>query len=76
MVLKTSWGWPGGIVVNFAHSSLAAPGLRGSDPRHGPTHRSSSHAVAVYKKQRKIGTDVSSQIIFLKQKEEDWQDWQ
>ena len=27
----------------------------------------------IYKKQRKTGTDVSSGPVFLKQKEEDWQ---
>ena len=37
-------------------------------------HHLSSHAmVACHIKQRKIGTDVSSVTVFLKQKEEDWQ---
>ena len=49
-------------------------GFTGSDPGHGPTHSSSSHAVAVsHIQNRQIGTDVSSATIFLKQKEEDWQ---
>ena len=47
----------------------------GLDPRHRLAHHSSSHTVVVshiQKKKRKIGTDVSSVTIFLKQKEEDW----
>ena len=35
-----------GLVVKFTHSTLAAPGFAGSDPRHGPTHCSSSQAEA------------------------------
>ena len=42
---------------------LCVDGLEfaGSDPGHGPTHRSSSHAVAgvPHINQRKMGTDVS-----------------
>ena len=42
-----SWGRPGGIVVKFACSTWAALGFTGLDPRHRPTHHSSSHAVVV-----------------------------
>ena len=30
------WSWPGGIVVKFTLSALAALGFAGSDPCHGP----------------------------------------
>ena len=41
-------------------------GFACSDPRHKPTHCLSRHAVAVipHVKQRKVGTDVSSGLIF------------
>ena len=35
-----------GIVVKFLHSSISGLGFVGSDPRHGVTLHSSSHAVA------------------------------
>ena len=68
-----SGGWPGGIVVKFAHSASVAWGLwvwiSGTDL--APLV---SHAVAAsHIKQRKIGTDVSLVTVFLKQKEKDWQ---
>ena len=50
------------------------PGFAGSDPMCGPDTHSSSHAVAAsHIGWRKIGTDVRSVTIFLKQKGEDWQ---
>ena len=52
------------------------PGVTSSDPKHGPTHHLSSHAMAAvpHMKWRKMGADVSSGPIFLKKKkEEDWQ---
>ena len=38
-------GLPSRVVVKFAHSTSAAQGLPGSNPGHGPTHRSLTHAV-------------------------------
>ena len=64
---KPSQGWPGGVVVKFTHSALAA-GVR--------QFRSQVWTYAPFikpccggiprKKQRKIGTDVSSATIFIK----------
>ena len=47
LLMKTRglWGWPGGIVVKFMRSTLAAQGFAGSDPRCRPTHCSSSRAL-------------------------------
>ena len=38
-------GQPGGVVVKFFVLCFRGPGFEGSDPRHRPTHYSSSHAV-------------------------------
>ena len=63
-------GWPSGVVVKFVLSPLAAWGSQVQIT----THCSSSRAVVVFHiKQRKIGTEVSSAIIFLQQKVEDQQ---
>ena len=48
------------------------PGFVGLDHRCRPAHHSSSRAVP-HTKWRRIGRDVSSVAVFLKQKEEDWQ---
>ena len=47
----------------------------GSDPRCGPMHCLSSHAVAgvPHVKERKTGMEVSSGRVFFSKKEEDWQ---
>ena len=63
--------WHGGWVHELHFNSL---GFAGSDLAHGPIHCPSSHAGGSSQtKQGNIGTDVSSGTIFLKQKEEDWQ---
>ena len=73
MTTEKSWSQPGGVAIKFTHSASAAWGLGvqilGADmaPLVRP-HLASSHI-----KWRKIGIDVSSATIFLKQKEEDWQ---
>ena len=43
-ILKDMGGWPDGWVPALLFSS---PGFASSDPGHGPTHRSSGHAVVV-----------------------------
>ena len=71
---RNTWfkGWPGGIVVKFTHFALVAHGLQvwilGTDlaPLIKPCCGGIPHKI-------KIGTDLSSATIFLKQKEEDWQ---
>ena len=70
------WGGPGGIMVRLASSGSAAQWRRfmGSNPAW-------TYALLIkpccgrvpHKKQRKLGTDVSSGTMFLKQKEEVWQ---
>ena len=60
-------------VVEFMHL-LWRPGVHGFRSRVQAQHHSSNHAVAAsHIKWRNTGTDVSSVRIFLKQKEEDWQ---
>ena len=60
-------GQPSGIVVKFV-LCFGGPGFTSSDPRCGPMHCFSSHAVAgvPHIKQRKMGAAVSSGLIFLK----------
>ena len=66
--------WPSGVVVKFVLSASAPRGITGSDPRCRPsTACPATLWQASHIKQKKIGTDVSSVTIFLKQKEEDWQ---
>ena len=70
---KARRGQPSRVVVKFTCSVPAAWGLQVQIPG-TDQHHSSSHTVAVsHIKQSKIGTDISSVMIFLKQKEEDWQ---
>lgn len=54
---------------------FSSPGFAGFDPGCGPTHYFSSHAAVAppHNKIEKIGTDVSLGTVFLKQKEENWQ---
>ena len=64
------WGQPGGAAVKFTCSTLVAIGFAGSDPRCGPAHHLSSHAVVgiPYTKEKKMGMDVSSESLFLSKK--------
>ena len=59
--------WCSGSVHMFCFSS---PGFTGSDPGCGHRHDSSSHAVVdvPHIKERKMGTDVSSGLVFLSKK--------
>ena len=65
-----SWGWPGGVVVKFMCSTLATWGMHswisGGDlvPLVKPRHSGIPY---------KIQEDFSSVTVFLRQKEEDWQ---
>ena len=65
---------PGGVVVKFTCSALVASGLWVwiADTTHTPLIKpccgSIPHII-----QRKIATEVRSATVFLKQKEEDWQ---
>ena len=65
-------GGPGGVVVKFVCSALAAQGLwvqiLGEDLH--TTHKPCCGGIP-HTKQRRTGTDVSSGTVFLK--EEDWQ---
>ena len=67
------WGWPGGLVVKCPCSASAAwsPHVQipGTDlaPLVKPRCGSIPHKI------KEDSTDVSSATIFLKQKEEDWQ---
>ena len=56
-------------MVRFA-LHFGGPRFTGLDPRGGPTHRLSNHAVAgvPHIKERKMGTDVSSGPLFLGKK--------
>ena len=64
--LRIISGWPRGIAVKCARSTAGGPG---SDPRHTPMHRLSSHAVAAsHIKWRKTSTDVSPGPVFLSKK--------
>ena len=59
------WGWPGGVVVKFAHSTSVA-GVYRLGCQVPTWYYSSGHAVvASHIKWRKTGTDVSSGQIFL-----------
>ena len=53
--------------LSLVHSILA---VQGSVPGCGPTPLSSSHVVAVthIQNRRRLGTDINSELIFLKQK--------
>ena len=68
-------GQPSGIVVKLVLSASAAQGspvqIPGTDLH--ATHQAMLWRRPTYQKWRKIGTDVSSGTILLKQKEEDWQ---
>ena len=64
---KGEGGWPGGMVVKFVCSAVAAQDLLVQISGR-PTHRSSSHAVVVshiQKNRGRIGTDVSPGPILL-----------
>ena len=63
---------PHGLLVKFGALHFSGPALV---PKCEPTPLISSHAVVgvPHTKWRKMGTDVSSGQIFLKQKEEEWQ---
>ena len=72
------WGWPSGIVVTFAGSTLGAPGSQARIP--GTELHTSLAMVATHIQNRgrltqilaQQQSNVSSEIVFLKQKEEDW----
>ena len=72
---KDHRGWPGGIVVRFMHSAFMAWGshvrIPGVDLH--IVHQAMLWRHPTYKKWWKFGKDVSSATIFLKQKEENWQ---
>ena len=64
---------PGGLSVKFSMLHFGSPSLV---PGRGPTpliYQWPCCGSDPHTKWRKMGTDVSSGIIFLKQKEEDWQ---
>ena len=63
---------PRGVVVKFTYSSLAAWGLQVWIPGTDLALLAKPYCGSIPHK-IKIGTDVSSLSIFLKQKEEDWQ---
>lgn len=62
-------GPPGAVVLKFT-ILFGTLGFAGSDPRHAPTHLSTSYAEAgvPHEKQRKMNTDVSSGPILLSKK--------
>ena len=67
-------GQPGGVMVKFVHSVVVAQGSRVQIP--GIDLHAAPQAMLWQHPKYKIeedGTDVSSATIFLKQKEEDWQ---
>ena len=76
-VKNTLWGKPCGTVVEFLRSALVPQGSRVQIPGMDlhTTHQVMLWQHPTYKKWRKIGTDVSSGLIFLKQKKEK-EDWQ
>ena len=64
-------------MVKVPHAPLGWPGFVGSDPRCRPTPPISHAMEASHTQSRgKIGTDVSSGLIFLKQKQQKKEDWQ
>ena len=60
-------GWAGVAAVKVPRFCFGSPGFTGSDPRCGPTDDLSSHPVVgvPHIKWRKMGTDVSSGLVFL-----------
>ena len=62
-------GQPSGIVVKFGVLRFGGLGFVGSDPRHGPTPLIKLCCGGnLHTKERKTGTDVSSGLLFPKQK--------
>ena len=63
------WGWPHGVVVKFSESPFGGPGLQIWSPGKDLHHlQAMLWWLPTYKKQRKIGTDVSSGLILLSKK--------
>ena len=60
--------WPRGILVKSACSALVAWGLQARS-----LGIKACYGGILHTKWRRIGTDVNSATIFLKQEEEDWQ---
>ena len=62
LIKSVKRGRASGSVIKFMCSALATWGFAGSEPRHGPMHCLSSHAVAgiPHIKQRKVGVDLRS----------------
>ena len=63
-------GWPGGAVIKFARSASQRPGVCWFGSRVWTWHRLAHHAVVgvPHIKKRKMGTNVSSGLIFQKKK--------